>query len=722
MRPMMGGRNGQRARSSSIDGCRSTVAPVAYGGLVTEAAIFDGLNDEQREAVEAVRGPVCILAGAGSGKTTTITRRIANQVVTGAFAPSEILAVTFTDRAAGEMRSRLEKLGVEGVRASTFHSAALAQLRRLSQEEPAQILPSKAQALRQIGNTLPKPYRFRPAGDLATEIEWAKNRRIGTDIYPDGLRGHDPPIPADLMVRVYERYERGKRERNLIDFEDLLELTIQMFRNDLVARDRFIAKYKAFTVDEYQDVNLLQETVLQEWVAGRDDLCVVGDDYQSIYGFTGASPTYLLEMPLRFANTRIVRLETNYRSTSQVLDVANRLVPNLGGAEKRLHSARDEGPAVSLRPFSTASGETRALIERIRDLHSDGVAYEDMAILYRVNFRSEDYEELLSAEGIPYQVTDGAFLTRQAARQILARLRRSTATDVDDEVRRLADEAGYLVEIPDGLGDQEVTRQNDLARLVRLAQEFDDGTHTGTDFAQDLERRFGGDGGGRGVVLITFHRAKGLEWEAVFLPRLEEGEIPFKRSKTPAAIAEERRLFYVGITRAKTHLMLTWANDGRRKASRFVGELRVSKDRSVPMHAEVAAEEIEARIGLEVELRGGFSGAIDEIDGGGVYVEIKGGPLMRVAFGETVTAEGKTLALGPPSAADAEVLAALKEWRLERAKKDAVPAFVIFHDTTLQAIAETAPKTPEELAELPGIGPTKLERYGSEILALTNRS
>src|SRR5919106_3338833 len=203
--------------------------------------IFEGLNDDQRRAVEAVRGPVCILAGAGSGKTTTITRRIANQVASGAFAPSAILAVTFTDRAAGEMRARLERLGATGVRASTFHSAALAQLRHLSREEVPQILPSKAQALRQIGNTLPKPYRFRPAGDLATEIEWAKNRRISSATYLDSLGSHDPPIPADLMVKVYERFERGKRQRNLIDFEDLLELTIQMFRTDPIARDQFTA-------------------------------------------------------------------------------------------------------------------------------------------------------------------------------------------------------------------------------------------------------------------------------------------------------------------------------------------------------------------------------------------------------------------------------------------------------------------------------------------------
>ena len=212
--------------------------------------LLEGLNDEQRRAVEAVSGPLCILAGAGSGKTTTITRRIANQVMTGAFEPTSIMAVTFTDRAAGEMRERLAKLGVQGVRARTFHSAALSQLRHLSGETPPQILPSKGVALRQIANTLPKPYRFRPAADLATEIEWAKNRRVSPERYADSLGEHEPPIPVDLMAGVYKRYESGKRERNLMDFEDLLEHTIVMFQRDEWARERFGEKYRTFTVDE----------------------------------------------------------------------------------------------------------------------------------------------------------------------------------------------------------------------------------------------------------------------------------------------------------------------------------------------------------------------------------------------------------------------------------------------------------------------------------------
>ena len=681
--------------------------------------IFHGLNDEQRVAVEAVRGPVCILAGAGSGKTTTITRRIANQVLTGTFEPTAILAVTFTDRAAGEMRHRLERLGVQGVRARTFHSAALAQLHHLSQQRPADILPSKAQTLREIANTLAKPYRFRPAADLATEIEWAKNRRIPPEWYLDRLGRHQPPIPKDLMASVYRRYETAKADRNLIDFEDLLELTIQMFQSDPYAMEQFAAKYHAFTVDEYQDVNLLQETLLREWVGARDDLCVVGDDYQSIYGFTGASPSYLLEMPSRFVNTKIVRLETNYRSTPQVLDVANHLVPNLGGAEKVLRAHRDDGPQPTLRMFSTASGELRALIEKIRWVHEQGVPYEQIAIFYRVNFRSEDYEEILSAENIPYQVTDGAFLKRAAARQILSTLRRSTNPTVAEDVRGLAAKAGYLEDLPEGLGEQEMTRQNDLARLIRLAEEFDDGTRTAKEFVADLETRFGGDGQARGVVLLTYHRAKGLEFDAVFLPRVEEGELPFKRSRSEEGTDEERRLFYVGITRAKTHLAITWVNDGRRKGSRFLGELRVDEKTKTLTKKAANTDTIAAREGLELELQGGFEGPIVDITNDGVLVEISGGSHLSVDYGATVTVDGKTLPLGPPDLKDNPLLNALKEWRLDRSKKDEVPAYVIFHDSTLEAIAAKQPQTPEALAEISGIGPTKLERYGSEILVLT---
>ncbi|MGI8941245.1 MAG: ATP-dependent helicase [Actinomycetota bacterium] len=619
--------------------------------------ILEGLNPEQMRAVEATTGPVCILAGAGAGKTTTITRRIACQVACGDVEPGAILAVTFTDKAAGEMRARLEKLGVGGVRARTFHAAALGQLRHLAEAPPGQILPSKAVALRQIGNTLPKPFRFRPAGDLATEIEWAKNRRLTPQTYVHGLGEHEPPIPSDLMHSVFVRYERGKQDRGLLDFEDILELAIRMHEEETYAREQFRARYRAFTVDEYQDVNTLQQTLLERWLGERDDLCVVGDDYQSIYGFTGATPRHLLEMPRRFARTRVIRLETNYRSSPQILDFANQLVPKLGGAEKVLRPACPEGTRPETRPFASPEDERAFVVQQIKELHARGVAFEEIAVLYRVNFRSEDYEEVLAAAALPFQVRGGNFLSRPAARRLLNRLRPPNATNVAERARTAAEKEGWITSLPEGLGEQETTRQNDLARLVNLASQFDDGNRTVNDFVADLRARFTSEGGGRGVNLLTLHRAKGLEFDAVFLVRLEEGELPFKRAKSDEAMAEERRLLYVGITRARRHLFVTRVVGA--KPSRFLAEL-------------------------------------------GVGPQSRRAPLARTSG---------------DAPADSPEVEALKRWRLQRARDDEVPAYVVFHDSTLEAIAAARPGDLIELSEIPGIGPAKLDRYGDDILS-----
>jgi DNA helicase-2/ATP-dependent DNA helicase PcrA len=612
---------------------------------VSERGIFDGLNPEQQRAVEAVRGPVCILAGAGSGKTTTITHRIANQVASGAFAPGEILAVTFTDKAAGEMRGRLEALGVTGVRACTFHSAALGQLRHFrGHEPPGRILASKALPLRYIGNSLPRPYRFRPAADLATEIEWAKNRRIAPGDYARTLGDHEPPIPKDLMLRVYREYERRKAEQGYVDFEDLIELAIRVFDADANALEQVRARYRAFTVDEYQDVNLLQQALLDRWLGEREDLCAVGDDYQSIYAFTGASPEYLLAMPQRFANSTVVWLEDNYRSTPEVLGFANRLVPRLGGAEKILRATRAGGAEPVTRSFVEPEHEAGFIVEQMRALHAEGAPFEEMALLFRTNARSADFEEALTDAEIPFQ--GATLLARDGARQLLKALRGSVSTPVSEEVRRVALEQGLLETLPDRLGEREVTRQSDLARLVRLAEQFD-GEDVG-EFVEHLEERFGPGGERRGVHLLTYHRAKGLEFDAVFLPRLLEGELPSRLSKTPVALAEERRLLYVGMTRAKRHLVVTWSG----RPSRFLAELGIETSRP-----KAAAEP------------------------------------------------------------DDPTYAALKQWRLEQARAEERPAYVIFHNSTLAEIVRRAPRTLDELAAIPGVGPTKLERYGDEVLA-----
>jgi ATP-dependent DNA helicase UvrD/PcrA len=594
------------------------------------------LNAEQRRAVEAVRGPVCILAGAGSGKTTTITHRIANQVATAAFRPSQILAVTFTDKAAAEMRARLEHLGVTGVRASTFHSAALSQLRYFRPDIVGRILPSKALVVRNLMNALPAPYPFRAAGDLATEIEWAHNRRIPPGRYLASLDGHTPPIPPDLMLRIYRRYEELKRDQGLMDFEDLLERAIELYDDEHTTAE-FRDRYAAFTVDEYQDVNLLQHTLLDRWLGRREDLCVVGDDYQSIYGFTGATPEYLL----RFRqHARVFRLEENYRSSPQVLELANRLVPKLGGAEKVLRATRDDGPEPELLPFPTEEKEARHLVERIR---SAGCPFEEVAILCRTHARLADFEEVLHEAGIPSQ--GAALLTRDAARRVLRMLDPAAPAD---QVRAIALELGWLEDrLPEKLGDREETRQRDLSRLVRLAEEVGG---NGMEFRAEIERRFG-DGGDarRGVHLLTYHGAKGLEFEAVLLPRVEEKELPSKQARTAAQIEDERRLFYVGLTRAKRVLSVSWV----RKPSRFLTELT----------GERRADTRESREGFEV----------------------------------------------------------LKAWRLSRARAEEIPAYVVFHNTTLEEIAARRPASLAELAAVPGVGPAKLERYGEDVLATLAR-
>ena len=614
-----------------------------------ESAILEGLNPEQRRAAEAVRGPVCILAGAGSGKTTTITRRIAWQVASGAVRSDQILAVTFTDKAAGEMRARLARLGVDGIEARTFHSAALSQLRRAKGDGPGRILSTKALLLRQIGNTLPPPYRFRPAGDLATEVEWAKNRRLTPQIYRGSLNGHEPPIPDDLMAGVFREYERRKEASGAIDFEDLLELTVRLYEEDEWALAALRERYAAFTVDEYQDVNLLQQSLLELWLGERDDVCAVGDDYQSIYGFTGASPEWLLGLARRYPQAAVVRLEENYRSTPQVLALANRLVPKLGGAEKSLRATRPEGPEPDLRGFESPEDEGTFVLERVRALHAESVPYEEMAVLMRLNARSVDFEELFADARIPFQ--GAALLSRDGARQLLKGLRGAGFGSLAEEVRRVATQQGLVDPVPEKVGERELVRQADLARLCKLAEEFDDGSQTVEQWVEWLRARFA-HGSQGGVHLLTLHRAKGLEFDAVFLPRVEEKELPCKQAiRVPGQLDEERRLLYVGITRARKHLALTWAG----KPSRFLLELGVE-----------AAPPAAAR---------------------------------------------KARAQEP----DDPTYQALKRWRLERSKADEIPAYVVFHNSTLAEIAERRPKTIAELSSVPGVGPAKLERYGPAV-------
>lgn len=629
---------------------------------------LDGLNKNQTAAVETVRGPVCIMAGAGSGKTTTITRRIANQVVTKAFRTGEILAVTFTDKAAGEMASRLQSLGVPGVRAKTFHAEALSQYRKFS-EQHSEILPSKARLIHSLVKALPKPYCFVALRDIATEIEWAKNNRISADRYLQAIGDHHSPIPSDLMSGLYTSYEKRKRQAGLMDFEDLLGRTIGLLENDSSRLEEVHATYRAFTVDEYQDVNLLQQRLLETWVGERTDLCVVGDDYQSIFGFTGASAAHLLEFPRRYPECRMFELDVNYRSTPEVLDVANRLVPNMGGSGKNLQAATGLSGNVEFREFSLGSSETTWIVDQLGELHARGLKWEEIAVLYRINARSEELEEELSKAGIPYQVRDSSFLRRPAAREVLHRLRRLKTGEVAAIVEKVTKDVGYRED--EEAEGEEATRQADLRRLIHLACEYpaDNGI---AGFIADLMSRFSSDDQGRGIQILTYHRAKGLEFDAVFLPRLESKELPFAMAKSPSQLAEERRLLYVGITRARRFLFVSWARNrlgeryGRKEPSPLLDEIRpITSTTGKPAQQPGAAKE------------------------------------------QPVVAPENQ-----------ELFAALRKWRLDESRKRRVPAYVVFNDETLSQIAASRPRTFAELLAVPGVGPSKLENFGHHVLAL----
>ncbi len=452
---MVGARGSRQTHASdraAVDVISITAGPrrpdARVGRVPDLESVLAGLNDSQREAALALRGPVAIVAGAGTGKTTTITHRIACQVRSGAFDASQILAVTFTDKAAGELKRRLEALEVDGVEARTFHSAALSQLSRLWSAHTGDPLPdvldAKAPLIASLANALPPPHKFLPRRELASEIEWAKNRMIEPARYLEELGDHEPPIPAELMLRIYDGYERRKRAMGRLDFEDMLGLALRLFDDHPDAADAVRSRFSAFTVDEFQDVNPLQAGLLDRWLGERDDLCVVGDDYQTIYAFTGASPEHLLDFTRRFPHATVVRLEENYRSSPEILELANRLVPSLGGIRKTLRPNRPSGPSPVARAEPDEGAEVAAVVQAVQRLHvEEAVPLEEIAVLSRINARSEPFEEAFVAAGIPYQVRDGAFLRRPGPRGVVQRLQRASAAHpVAEAVAGITDSSG----------------------------------------------------------------------------------------------------------------------------------------------------------------------------------------------------------------------------------------------------------------------------------------
>jgi DNA helicase II / ATP-dependent DNA helicase PcrA len=685
-----------------------------------EKNLLEGLDPEQRAAVEAPRGPVCVLAGAGTGKTRTITHRIANLVHTGHVAAGQVLAVTFTNRAANEMRTRLRGLGIQAAQARTFHSAALRQLRyfwpRVVGGPPWELIEGKLRIVGQAAHKAGVPTEVEVLRDLAGEIEWSKSSLITPDDYPETIRrrNRQAPLPAEQVVKVYQSYEKLKNQNKLLDFEDLLLHTAAVLEDHAQVAEEFRDRYRCFVVDEYQDVTPLQERVLNGWLGPRDDLTVVGDANQTIYSFAGASPRPLLEFTRRFPDATIVRLERDYRSTPQVVTLANQVISAArdrpAGSRLKLIGQRPAGPPPRFAEYDDEPAEAAAVAQRIKDLIDAGTPLSEIAVLYRVNAQSEIYEQALTELGIPYLVRGGErFFERQEVRQAVVALRsasnNSPSGELPEIVRSVLARVGLTEEPPAGGSARE--RWESLLALVELAEELT-ATLEGADLARfvtELEARAAAQHPPtvEGVTLASLHASKGLEWDAVFLIGLVDGTVPIQFADgDDVAIEEERRLLYVGVTRAREHLWMSWAlsrsSGGRRhrRRSRFLYSL-VPDDHPASRavrdgngngngHGKQAAVKLTCRI-----CEGALVGTV------------------AVKLGRCTDC---------PSDIDEELLSRLRDWRSSRAKELKVPAYVVFTDATLVAIAEQRPTSPAGLVSISGIGAAKLDRFGTDVLTL----
>ena len=396
--------------------------------FVDPAPILDGLNDAQREAVMTVSGPLAIVAGAGSGKTRVVSHRAAYAVASGAIDERQILLVTFTEKAASEMAERIRGLGLARVTARTFHSAALAQLRyfwplRHEGNPLPEVMADKWRIVAPLARALPGGYRFTPSKDLMDEIEWAKSRRLTPQTYERDGGDRTPPIPMNLFVRLFQDYERTKSRRGFIDFDDILGLTADLLETDEEAASTVRSRYSWFTVDEYQDTTPLQARLLELWLGGRRDLCVVGDEDQTIYTFAGASPEHLRDFSTRYPDARVIDLLQNYRSSPQVLSLANRLLAS-GGAAKRLVATLPDGPEPTIAVLAGGEAEVAFIVERVRDLLAAGVPAREVAVLVRLNAQVEPFEAAFRRAGIPFQVRGQRFFERREVREAIRSLGR----------------------------------------------------------------------------------------------------------------------------------------------------------------------------------------------------------------------------------------------------------------------------------------------------------
>jgi DNA helicase-2/ATP-dependent DNA helicase PcrA len=660
-----------------------------------ETAILADLDERQRAAVTHESPLLAILAPAGSGKTRVLTRRIAWWVLAGRVQANRVLAVTFTRKAAGELRTRLSSSDGPGtVTAGTFHSLALAMLRRRATEQGREfpsVLDRKGRLLAPMltSRGIRNARLTLDVNDLAGEIEWAKARTIAPGAYAEqaALEQRRLARPATEIAELYERYEIEKRRRGLVDFDDLLSWCAQAFERDadFAAAQRF--RFRSFFVDEFQDVTPSQLRLLRAWLGDRRELTVVGDDAQAIYSFAGAQPDALVGFDRLFPGAATVRLATNYRSTPEIVAVTHAALASGAGstATRPLPSTpRPVGILPTVRVYDDDEAEALAIASALRAAADDGRAWHSMAVLYRTNAQSALFESTCGRLGVPVRLRGTSrFLERAEVRAAFSTME---LTQQQAPGHTLSDHRTDLVEAARVAPTDE--EREHLEALARLASEYLDIGHATTSlaaFRMWLETATRGDPvvSDDAVELATFHAAKGLEWPMVFVTGVEAGLVPIGYARTPQALAEEQRLLHVALSRAVSELHISWARRRADKGRRPCPWLADIEEVIVGLRPAPPAGPGARRQGL-ASARSTLRAArpVDELD------------------------------------VDGELLATLKQWRLARARAHDLPAFTIFHDATLAQIAAQQPTTVAELREIRGVGDTKLERYGDDILGI----
>ncbi|MCH9718617.1 MAG: ATP-dependent DNA helicase UvrD2 [Actinomycetia bacterium] len=672
------------------------------------AEILNGLNPEQREAATAHDGPVLIVAGPGSGKTRTVTRRLAYGVRTGAIESHRAMALTFTARAAGEVGGRLAALGVTGVAARTFHAAALRQLRHFWGEviggEPARLVGDRSvllgQAIKRAGTDIPPEL-------LGEELDWARARCIDPADYAAAAAGmqRDPvSIDPGSIAQAMSAYEEAKSAAGVIDFADVLLITIGMLQSRSDVRESVRRQYRWFTVDEYQDVSPLQQRLLDLWLGDRGQLCAVGDPAQAIYGFAGADATLIASFPQRYPGATVVRLPTTYRCAPQIVEVANTVGAGIPRATQLRPDTSDRAGSVQVLQYPSDAAEAAGVAAEIEVLGAGGHDYREMAVLFRTNAQARPVGEALRARGIPYAVYGSErFFDRAEVREAITRirgeLRTGPAKSAAECWQEVATAMAHGSEPVDGAAGRK--RWESLAALAGLVPQIG----TGAELVAELERRGADRDPPRppGVSLLTLHSAKGLEWDTVFLIGAWDGMLPLS-AVNAEELEEERRLVYVGVTRPRHRLMITWGAAGRPAGRRRISPLL---DRIAPVGTPADAV-------LDLSDRVTPAG-MDSRAG-----EQRPPARCRVCGSALVTGieRGLGRCRSCPGNADELLLAQLEQWRRLTAIALGVPSYAVLSSTALQGISETLPQDAAALAQIPGMNTDRMTRYADDLLGM----